>query len=183
MKKIKKKNIFKNYFLKYSELINSIDQIKIKKLIQNFILVKKRRKKILFFGNGAGAAIASHVSSDGAKSIGIKSLSFDNSAHITCFSNDYGFKNWIKKTIENYAEKSDLVILLSASGNSQNMIEAARFMNKNKINFYSLTGFKKENRLKKISKNFFWINSKSYNHVEVLQSIILLSVIDAIKKR
>ena len=71
---------------------------------------------------------------------------------------------------------------MSASGNSQNMINAAKHLNEKKINYYSLTGFKKNNRLNKVSKNYFWINSSSYNHVEVLQSIILLSVIDSIKK-
>lgn len=169
------------YFSIYSKLINKIDQNKLENLINDFEKVKKNKKKILFFGNGAGAAISSHLSSDGAKSLGIRSLSFDNSAHITCFSNDYGFDKWIVKTIEIYTEKNDLVILLSASGNSQNMINAARYLNKKKINFYSLTGFKKDNSLNRISKKFFWIDFKSYNHIEVLQSIILLSVIDSIK--
>ncbi len=177
----KKKDLFK-YFSIYSRLISEIDQNRLKNLIKDFKKIKKNRKKILFFGNGAGAAIASHVSSDGAKSKKIKSLSFDNSAHITCFSNDYGFDKWIVRTLENYVDKGDLVILLSASGNSQNMINAAKHLNEKKINYYSLTGFKKNNRLNKVSKNYFWINSSSYNHVEVLQSIILLSVIDSIKK-
>ena len=60
------------------------------------------------------------------------------------------------------------------------MINAAKYLNAKKINYYSLTGFKKNNRLNKISRNYFWIDSNSYNHVEVLQSIILLSIIDAI---
>ena len=62
-----------------------------------------------------------------------KILSFDNSAHITCFSNDYGFDKWIVETIKNCADKNDLVILLSASGNSQNMINAAKFLNKKRL--------------------------------------------------
>ncbi len=182
MQSYKNKKDLLKYFSIYSKLISKIDQNKLENLIKDFKKIKRNKKKILFFGNGAGAAIASHVSSDGAKSIKIKSLSFDNSAHITCFSNDYGFQQWIVETIKNYADKDDLVILLSASGNSQNMINAAKFLNKKKINYYSLTGFKKNNRLNRISKKFFWIDSKSYNHVEILQSIILLSVIDSIKK-
>ena len=49
----------------------------------------------------------------------IKTLSFDNSAHLTCFANDYGFENWVGKQL-GYADKNDLVILLSASGKSKN---------------------------------------------------------------
>mgnify|MGYP006088222691 FL=1 len=62
------------------------------------------------------------------------------------------------------------------------MINAAKFLKNKKINFYSLTGFKKNNKLNSISKKKFWINSSSYNHIEVVQSMILLSSIDLIKK-
>ena len=67
------------------------------------------------------------------KPLKIKALSFDNSAQITCFGNDYKFENWIFKTLEVFVDKEDLVILLSASGNSKNMINAAKFLNKKKL--------------------------------------------------
>ena len=144
--------------------------------------IKKKNKKKNVFGNGAGAAISSHFTSDLAKTLKIKAFSFDNSAHITCFANDYKFDNWISNTLNVFINKQDLVILLSASGNSKNIINAAKFLKNKKINFYSLTGFKKNNKLNSISKKKFWINSSSYNHIEVVQSMILLSSIDLIKK-
>ena len=182
---MEKNKIFflKKYFDKYLSLINEINIDQIKTLSDNLLKIKKKNKKILIFGNGAGAAISSHFSSDVAKTLKIKALSFDNSAQITCFGNDYKFENWISKTLEVFVDKEDLVILLSASGNSKNMINAAKFLNKKKISFYSLTGFNKKNKLNLLSKKRIWINSNSYNHIEVIQNMILLSSIDLANKK
>ncbi len=177
----KNKFLLKQYLNNYIDLIYELDK---KKINHFFNLIKKVKKdnKVLIFGNGAGAAISSHVASDLTNSSKVRALSFDNSAHITCFANDYGFDNWIKKTLQHHYIRGDLVILLSASGNSKNMLVAANYCNKKKINFFSITGFQKNNKLNKLSKNTMWINSKSYNHVETIQQLILLSLVDRLKK-
>ena len=182
---MKKKNNFflENYFKTYLNLVSQINYDHILNLSNELKKIKKNNNKILIFGNGAGAAISSHFSSDLAKTLKIKAYSFDNSAQITCFGNDYNFENWISKTLEVYLNKNDLVILLSASGNSKNMLKAANYLNKKKINFYSITGFNKNNKLNTKSSKYIWINSKSYNHIEVIQSMILLSSLDLSKKK
>ena len=63
------------------------------------------------------------------------------------------------------------------------MINAAKFLNKKKISFYSITGFNKKNKLNLLSKKKIWINSNSYNHIEVIQNMILLSSIDLANKK
>tara|TARA_B110001452_G_scaffold122498_1_gene101598 strand:- start:990 stop:1535 length:546 start_codon:yes stop_codon:yes gene_type:complete len=174
-----KNNFFGEYFIKYSKLVDGLDHKKIDYLY-NKINKLKKDNKVMIFGNGAGASIASHVASDLTNAAKVKSLSFDNTAQLSCYANDYKFENWVKKTIESYSFKNDLVILLSASGNSKNMLNAARYCIKNKINYFSITGFKKNNKLNKISKNFYWIDSNSYNYVESIQLLILLSIVDKI---
>tara|TARA_B100000131_G_C17828985_1_gene496876 strand:- start:54 stop:590 length:537 start_codon:yes stop_codon:yes gene_type:complete len=176
----KNKFFYKKYFSDYVKLTKDINFGEINSFY-NLIKKLKKNNKVLIFGNGAGAAIASHVASDLTNSSRIKALSFDNSAHITCFANDYKFENWIKKTLSFHYEKGDLIILLSASGNSKNMLKAASYCNKKKINYFSITGFKKNNKLNKLSKNHYWINSKIYNHVESIQLLILLSIVDRLK--
>ena len=60
------------------------------------------------------------------------------------------------------------------------MVNAIEYCNIKKINYFSLTGHKKNNLMNNISKNFLWINSMSYNAVEILHSIILLNIVDLI---
>ena len=129
MKKNKLIN-FKNYSKQHFELLKKIDGKKVDYLISQ--IKKIKNNKIIIFGNGAGSAIASHFSNDLSNTKKIKTLSFDNSAHLTCFSNDYGYENWVVKTLEIFADKKDFIILLSASGNSLNMIKAAKYCIKKK---------------------------------------------------
>ncbi len=179
MKTKKKNKFYLNYIEGINDALNNIDHNKIEKLEK--LIDKCRNNRILVFGNGAGAAIASHFANDLSNTSKIKTYSFDNSAHLTCFANDYGFENWVKKTIEIFANKNDLIILLSASGNSKNMIKAAEYCKIKRLNFFSITGFLETNKLNKISKNFIWIDSKSYNKVELSQLFVLLSIIDKMK--
>jgi len=172
-------NFIKRYFSNYKKMISVLDEQKIF-LLLSMVKNLKKNNKILIYGNGAGAAIASHVASDFTNYSKIRAMSFDNSAQLTCLANDYKFENWVTKTLEYYYDKGDLIILLSASGNSKNMVNAAKYCNKKEINFFSITGFDKKNKLKKLSKKTYWINSKSYNFVESIQLLILLSVVDLI---
>ena len=63
------------------------------------------------------------------------------------------------------------------------MINASKFCKKKKLNFFSLTGFKKNNPLNKNSKNYIWVNSSSYNEVELAQLFILLSIVDNLNRK
>ena len=174
---LKLSNIYKKKIL---DLVNEIDSEKINKFCQVIKKTSLKKKNIYIFGNGGSASTANHFANDMTKNAKIKTFSFSNDNLITCYSNDYGFKNWIKKTIEHYAKPGDLVIFVSASGNSENVVKAAKFCNLKKINTYSLTGINKKNKLNIISDNYYWINSSSYNQVEILHHIILLVAVDVL---
>ena len=89
-------------------------------------------------------------------------------------------KNWMQKYLEYNVNNKDLIIFLSASGESKNILKAANFAKREKINFFSLTGFKKNNSLNNISKNKIWINSSSYNKVEIVHFTLLAIIVDMI---
>ena len=101
------------YFDDFKKLINfNSDEIK-KKLInlkKIFITTKKNKKKILIFGNGGSASIASHFSMDLTNNSSIRCLSYNDPAIITCYSNDFKFENWISRAITKYAKKNDILI-------------------------------------------------------------------------
>ena len=145
MTQIKK---IKSYIKTLNSKLNSDDKvykdlIKIKNLI---IEAKKNNAKIFVFGNGGSAAIASHVSVDFTKNIKIKTFNFNDDSIITCFSNDYGYERWVAKCVELYAEKKDILILISSSGKSKNMINACKAAKKKKISkIITVTGNKKNN--------------------------------------
>ena len=135
----------------------------------------------MIFGNGGSAAIASHFSIDLTKNARIRCTNYNESDLLTCFSNDFGYERWVEKTIEFYADKEDALILISSSGKSKNMINALRAAKKKGIkNIITFTGHKKNNPLSKLGKINFWINSKSYNHVENSHQVLLLSLVDLI---
>ena len=173
----------KNYVSEFNQIINFdkkiIDQIiKIKKIL----LKKPKKNKILIFGNGGSAAISSHVSVDLTKNGGVECINFNESDLITCFANDYGYEKWIDKAVEFYGKNGDILILVSVSGSSPNVVKAAKHAKKHGIkHVITFTGSKNSNNnLKKNGDINVWINSKSYNIVENAHQFILLMIVDSI---
>jgi D-sedoheptulose 7-phosphate isomerase len=99
---------------------------------------------------------------------------------ITCLANDYGYEKWMQKCLEYYASPNDLVFLISSSGQSQNVLNACNYANDNNITSITFTGFKTDNPLRKAGKINFWVDSKSYNIVENIHQIWILSIVDLI---
>tara|TARA_B100000780_G_C21071717_1_gene431271 strand:- start:321 stop:899 length:579 start_codon:yes stop_codon:yes gene_type:complete len=175
-------NFIKNYLIDFSNLIRPSEDI-VRKLIEVrniFLNTSKKKGKILIFGNGGSAAIASHVSVDLTKNAKIRTVNFNESDLITCFSNDYGYERWIEKAVDFYADKNDTLVLISSSGKSKNMINACKAAKKKKIKVISFTGHSKNNPLSKITKLSLWIDSKAYNFIENTHQIWLLTVCDLI---
>ena len=178
----KDSNFLHNYI---SDITNVLNQRKnylsnLLKLKELIIKIKKKNKKIIFAGNGGSAATASHASVDFTKNAKIKSINFNEADLITCFSNDYGYENWLKEAVNFYAEKGDLLVVFSCSGKSKNLINAARYAKKNQINLVTFTGLNRNNPLKKLNSsglNIF-VNSKSYNQIEIIHHLLVLLTID-----
>lgn len=174
------RNFYKSIFNKLNSLIDTTDIISLEKIAQSLKLLKKKNKKVIVIGNGGSAAIASHISVDLTKNTKIRSINFNEADLITCFSNDYGYKKVFSKSLEFYADKGDIVIIISSSGRSKNLIEAAKFCKRNKIKLFTFTGFSKSNPLRKMGNINLWANSKAYNIVENIHQIWLLSIVDRI---
>ena len=158
------------------DLVNKISAAK-----DILMKTKKNNNKTMIFGNGGSAAIASHVSVDLTKNANIRTVNYNEADLITCFANDYGYERWVEKAIDFYADKNDVLILISSSGNSKNMInacKAARNMKMSKI--ITFTGHDRNNPLSKLGDINFWINSKAYNFVENTHQIWLLTIVDLI---
>lgn len=172
------------YFDDFKKIINfNSDEIK-KKLInlkKIFITTKKNRKKILIFGNGGSAAIASHFSVDLTKNAKIRCTNYNESGLITCFSNDFGYERWVEMAIKYYGNKGDVLIVISSSGKSKNMINACIAARKKKFSkIITLTGHLVNNPVKKLGDINLWVNSKAYNYIENIHQFWLLSLVDLV---
>ena len=172
------------YFDDFKKIINfNSDEIK-KKLInlkKIFIVTKKNKKKILIFGNGGSAAIASHFSIDLTKNAKIRCTNYNESDLITCFSNDYGYERWVEMAIKYYGNKGDVLIVISSSGKSKNIINGCIAAKKKKfLKIITLTGHSINNPVKKLGDINLWANSKAYNYIENIHQFWLLSLVDLI---
>ena len=179
-----KKN-FKNYYTDNFKLLQSLDPTLVDTLSRKINSFNKNKftGKIWFFGNGGSQATCSHIATDLSTNTNIKALTISDADLITCFSNDYGYANWIKVALQKFVSKKDMVILLSCSGNSPNIIEAAKFCKKKKVYLATLSGFKSTNKLKKIGNINLWVDSMSYNLVEISHFQILAYIVDSLSKK
>lgn len=158
-----------------------------KKILSNLVKIEKliktlsKNNKIMIFGNGGSDSIANHFASDISTNSKINCLNFNQTNLLTCLSNDYGFENWIAKSIEIFGKKGDLLICISSSGNSKNMLNAVKEARKKRFKkIITFTGFEEKNKLKKSGDVNIWVNSKKYNFVENSHQILLLSVADMV---
>ncbi len=177
------KEFLKSYLDDFSNLVKPDKDI-VHKLVKVADLLKDVQaegKKILIFGNGGSAAIASHFSVDLTKNAGLRCVNFNEADLITCFANDYGFERWVEKAVDFYGDESDLLIVISSSGSSKNMlngVKAAR--NGNFKAVVTLSGFAEDNPLCQLGDINLWINNRAYNFVENIHQVWLLAIVDLI---
>ena len=183
MKKDKIKYIV-NYIDKFNLTISEAKSQKEKiKEIYEVLLKFKNKNNVHIFGNGGSASIASHFSMDLTNNSKVKCLNYNDPSIITCYSNDYGFQNWISRAIFKYGRKNDVLILISSSGKSKNMINAIKEARRKKFKkIITFTGFDKKNFMKRNSDIGFWVDSKKYNIIENAHQFYLLMIVDLIKK-
>ena len=174
---------FKNYSKSIYDLLENVDTNLLEKSVDLIKLIIEKNKKIYIIGNGGSSSIASHVSVDFAKVAKVNSSTFNNSNLITCFANDYDYENWVREAIKTYCDKDDLIILISSSGTSKNIVNAAHFCKDQNINLITLSGFKKDNPLTLLGNINYHISSDDYNFIEMSHHIILVSIVDIFAKK
>jgi D-sedoheptulose 7-phosphate isomerase len=173
-----------NFFESFNELltkaINSIDNNQLVNAAEILKEVKNTGKKIIVVGNGGSAAMASHVAVDLTKAAGCRAVTFNEADLLTCFANDYGYENWVERALNFYADKGDVVILISSSGTSKNIVNGAIWAKKHDLSVITLSGFNDDNPLRKLGDINLWVDSRGYNIIEMAHHIWLVSIVDYI---
>lgn len=134
--------------------------------------------KLMFIGNGGSAGIASHMAIDYSKNGGIRSLAFNDGAALTCLGNDLGYENVFAKQIELHARAGDVLVAISSSGQSMNILKAADAARERGCKVYTFSGFKADNPLRNYGDLNFYVGSSEYGFVEISHLALIHSILD-----
>jgi D-sedoheptulose 7-phosphate isomerase len=171
---------FNNYFQVLDRANHTVECSKLEFISEMIIKTNKIGGTIFIVGNGGSASIASHAAVDLTKAANITATTFNESSLLTCLANDYDYKHWVAKAFEFYLNPNDLVILISSSGQSENIINGAKKAKEIGVQIVTFSGFSAQNELRKMGNVNLWIDSSKYNIIEIVHQTWLLSIIDFI---
>lgn len=181
MDSTKAKKWLTEYFERYRKSVLETDvSEQLIQLKEHFLRARNVEKKVIFIGNGGSAAMASHCAVDFTKNAGVRCVNFNEADLITCFANDFGYELCFQKALEFYADPGDVVVLISSSGRSPNILRAAEYARSKNLFLVTFTGFSSDNPLASIGQLNFCVQSRAYNVIEMTHHIWLLAVCDLI---
>jgi D-sedoheptulose 7-phosphate isomerase len=134
--------------------------------------------KIMFIGNGGSAGLASHLAIDFCKNGGLRSLAFNDASALTCLGNDLGYENVFAKQLEFHARAGDLLIAISSSGKSVNILAAVAAARATNVGVITFSGFARDNELRRIGDLNFYVRSSEYGFVEVAHLSLCHAILD-----
>ena len=142
------KQIISDYLQTFHQVLNEIDLPAIERIVQCLCAARDLGATIYIAGNGGSASTASHWVNDlgkatknpGKKSIRVMSLS-DNISWLTALANDEGYDRVFSGQLENFAKPKDVLIVISASGNSPNLLRAVELARSRSMITIALLGF------------------------------------------
>ena len=175
------KEYFEGFGQKITQFIErrcNVDDIK--RVVQILRETKKVRTTVYLVGNGGSSAIAEHMAIDLTKNAGLRAMAISGSPVLTTFSNDYGYERVFQKAIESFANKGDVLIAISSSGRSKNILNACKSARDKGMQIVTFSGFDKDNPLREMGDINFWIDSKAFGYVELIHNFLIHYINDAI---
>jgi len=139
---------------------------------------QKNSKNLYIVGNGGSAGVAAHAVTDFFNVAKIRASTLHESSLLTCMANDFGYENAAARMLAQLLNPSDVVIVISSSGKSLNMQNAALVSKKNGAFVVTLSGFSSGNPLSKLGDLNIWLNSNDYGFVEIGHQFILHNIAD-----
>ena len=139
--------------------------------------------RLFLIGNGGSFSIASHMATDFTNVNGIRCVTLSDTNMLTCFANDYGYEHAIEKYLSYHLTHRDILLTISSSGQSINMVNAQAYAKLKGVKTLSCTGFKSTNPVKTNSDVAFWVDSNNYNVVEMAHHIFLCGLCEILKDK
>lgn len=177
------------YFRSLSELISDVAisnreehdfglEEGIQKAVDMVTKTATQNKKVILIGNGGSAAIVSHMQNDLCGAAGIRAMVFNEPSLLTALTNDYGYESAFEKLIHLWGDEGDLLIAVSSSGKSQNILIAVQAAIEKKCKTLTFSGFREGNPLRTLGDLNFYIPAESYGFVEVAHMSLMHAITD-----
>ena len=164
----------------FREYIDTLESAHMEDEFQKYLNAFKSHSRIIILGNGGSSSVASHISQDYMKFQEKKVSLLSDPSMITMLSNDFGYDWAYQKFLEYYVEDDTLVVIMSSSGESNNMLNCMEHCEKFGISYGVLTGFHPHNTLRRKARYAKWnyhVDSESYGVVECVHQIFLHGVV------
>ena len=178
---------YKNHFFSDLNLVQGFEngiendfETTVSKVISLLKETRAAKRNVFVIGNGASATMASHLTIDFWKNLKIKAHLFSDQASLTAVGNDISFDKCFSEPLSLYGNSNDLLISISSSGNSENIINGIETANKSDLTTISLTGMKKTNSANLASNYSLYYPGQSYGSVESAHALILHYIIDSL---
>lgn len=154
----------------------------IPRLLLELDRVRQQDGTIYLIGNGGSAAVASHIANDFCNTSAMRAITLHDPSILTCFTNDYGYARAYAMLVERMARPGDVLIAISSSGQSSNILAAAQSMHNLGGTVITLSGFAADNPLRVAGDMNIWVDSKAYGMVEVGHLLLLHYLADQLSK-
>lgn len=182
---------FETYRARCAELIQSVCVAEVDRLVDVIEAVYRAGRMVFIIGNGGSGAAASHLCEDLGKGtlsnfdkqkrLRVISLA-DNSAYLLAWGNDTSFERVFVEQLKNLASPGDLLIAISGSGNSPNVIRAIEYANEAGLHTFGVTGYD-GGRLLQLSHDALHVASYDMGMVEAVHGVVFHYITDALKER
>jgi D-sedoheptulose 7-phosphate isomerase len=145
--------------------------------------LKEQGKTLFFVGNGASAMMSSHMATDFCKNGGIKSMAFNDPSLMTALGNDISYEQCFAFPLQRFGHKGDMLVTISSSGNSPNVVSALRKAKEKEILRITISGMKPDNASRSLGNLNFYVPGDTYGFAESAHQVLLHCWYDMFEKK
>jgi D-sedoheptulose 7-phosphate isomerase len=182
---------FGHYLDDLTELVRRVDPQEVAALVDAIVDAHQHDRLVFIIGNGGSGANASHLCEDLGKGtlsdfenqrrLRVISLT-DNVSYIMAWANDEGYERIFVEQLKNLAQPGALLIAISGSGNSPNVVKAVEYANANGLRSVAITGFD-GGQLRQIADHGVHVPSDNMGAVEAVHGVLFHYLVDALYAR
>lgn len=179
---------YKLFFDNINYLVSGCNKEIVKDIEECMFLTTKLKSRVFLFGNGGSYAICDHIANDLNKRCNISALTLSNASLLTCYANDYGYESIFSQFLSvNRANIDDVVIFISSSGKSPNIMNGLAYCNNSKCKNTALIcgfdGHEEDSLVRSFIKHYIYFPSKNYGEIELASEMVLHAIVESIVEK